>query len=435
MAIILVIAIVVSFRLASQAIQDDSLLGREAAIQTAAAELDQGGREALTRWLKKNTRLSPRRELMIIDEQGRDLLGRPLPRRMRPLLRGGPRRDEPPPPRNFRPSRIMPQLIGADGAAYRLMTAPVGPNPLGILGWPRARFAWLVTTILVAGLVSFLLARYITAPIGRLQAASRQLAAGRLDTRSGPGFQSRRDEIGDLARDFDRMAAELQRLMTQREILLRDISHELRSPLTRLRMALALAQRGERDAIGKHLERIDMEAHRLENLVGQVLDLARVDLVQQETDLGRVELTALVDSVVADARYEHPDRDIRWDGGPAGCVRGDAAALTSAIENVVRNALRYSPSQHPVELVMTTGALNQICLCIRDQGPGVPEAELQRIFEPFFQVDPSRDHDSAGFGVGLAISARVLRMHGGSITAHNRQGGGLEVCLCLPGAA
>jgi len=286
----------------------------------------------------------------------------------------------------------------------------------------------------VAGLVSFLLARYITAPIGRLQAASRKLAAGRFDTRSGASFLGRRDEIGDLARDFDRMAAKLERLLTQREILLRDISHELRSPLTRLRMALVLAQRRDSGAARDHLERIEMEADRLENLIGQVLNLARIDLAQQQNDQHPVDFTALVDHVVADARYEQPSRNIVWAGGPACDIRGDSAALSSAVENVLRNALNYSPADQTVQLAMRTEGNGQIHLCISDRGPGVPEGDLERIFEPFFQVDESRGHASTGFGVGLAISARVLRIHDGSITARNRDGGGLEVCLTLPGA-
>jgi two-component system sensor histidine kinase CpxA len=434
MVVILVVAVAVSFSLASQMMQDTGLEGRAAAVQRAAKILDQGGREALTRWLRNNPRITPQRELLIIDEQGRDLLGRSLPRRMRPLLRHGQPANGPPPPRNFRPSRFMPQLIAPDGSRYRLVTAPAGPNPFGVLGWPRARLAWLVTTILVAGLVSWLLARYITVPIGRLQAASRELAAGRLDTRMGRRFDTRRDEIGDLAQDFDRMAAQLEQLISQRETLLRDISHELRSPLTRLRMALALAQRQEHSATRDHLQRIEMEADRLESLIAQVLSLARINTGQQGINQ-RVDLSELVERVVADARYEQPDRQINWVGGTGCYVEGDDGALTSAIENVVRNALNHSPPGQAIELSLETTPDNQIRLRVADRGPGVPETDLERIFEPFFQVEPSRDHVSSGFGVGLAISARVLRRHGGSIAARNRDGGGLELCLTLPAAA
>ncbi len=432
MAVILVIAIAVSFRLAEQLMQSDGLEGRTAAVREAAQALELGGRAALRDWLQRNPRLSPRRELLIIDEQGEEILGRPLPRRVRPLLGPRPHRDARPAPANFRAPRFTPQLIAPDGSSYRLLSAPAGPSPLGILGWPTARLVWLITAVLVAGLVSLLLARYVTAPIGRLQTASRALAAGQLSTRIGASFTGRHDEIAALAADFDRMAERLEQLVTQREILLRDVSHELRSPLTRLRMALALAQRRGTGPAEDDLRRIELEADRLENLISQVLELARIDMADHPSPRESMDLSQVIDAVVADARYEQPDRQIRWSGAGPCLVRGDPAALASAIENVVRNALAHSPSDRAVTVELRSGAGDEVQICVSDRGPGVAETDLERIFEPFFQIEPSRGHESGGFGVGLAISARIVRLHGGHIDARNRPGGGLQVCLTLP---
>jgi two-component system sensor histidine kinase CpxA len=435
MVIILVIAVTVTFQLAEDIRRSDPLGGRAAAVQAAARALETGGREGLVNWLRRNPRLDPRVELLIIDDSGADLLGRPLPRRMRFQMRGGPRREGPPPPRNYRPSRFAPQLIGPDGTTFRLITAPAGPSMFGVLAWPRARLIWLMTAVLITGLVSWLLTRYLTAPIGQLQTASRSLAAGRLRTRIGPQLAQRRDALGDLARDFDQMAAQLEQLITQREILLRDVSHELRSPLTRLRMALALAQRRDTGAAAVELERIELEADRLGKLIDQVLDLASSDGDDTTTRQQPVDLVTLLDGVVADARFEQPDRDIQWPGAATCAVSADAAALTSAIENVVRNALTHSPGDQPVELSMACPDDGWVELCVGDRGPGVPDSDLERIFEPFFQVEPSRGHDTPGFGIGLAISARIVRAHGGRIVAHNRPDGGLRVCLKLPAVA
>ncbi len=430
--ITLIIAVAVTLQLAGNSRPSDSLGGRAAAVQAAAQALETGGRAGLVNWLRRNPRLNPRVELLIIDESGADILGRPLPRRMRPLLRGSPRREGPPPPRNYRPSRFTPQLIAPDGTTFRLITAPAGPSMFGVLSWPRARLIWLMTALLITGLVSWLLTRYLTAPIGQLQTASRSLAAGRLHTRIGPRLAQRRDALGDLARDFDQMAAQLEQLINQREILLRDVSHELRSPLTRLRVALALAQRRDTGAAAVELERIELEAERLGKLIDQVLDLARSDGNDPTTRQKTVDLAAVLDGVVADARYEHPDKDIQWQGAAPCGISADPETLTSAIENVVRNALTHSPGDQPVEISLDCSADGGVQLCVSDRGSGVPDSDLDKIFEPFFQIKPSRGHDTPGFGIGLAISARIVRAHGGRIAAHNRSGGGLQVCITLP---
>jgi two-component system sensor histidine kinase CpxA len=264
----------------------------------------------------------------------------------------------------------------------------------------------------------------------RLQNASRALAAGALDTRVGAPSTRRRDEVGKLARDFDAMAERIQELVTAKETLLRDVSHEFRSPLARIRMALALAERRAGEASRPDLARIEREAERLDALVGQVMTLTRL----RTTDAPRrdvVRLDTLVGEVVDDARFEYPDANLAYAAESEVSLRGDAAGLKSAIENVVRNAMIYGDRTKPIEVrVDGDGAVARVR--VLDRGPGVPDAELERIFEPFYRTDKSRDHRQDGQGIGLAITARVTELHGGKVTALNRAEGGLEIAIELP---
>jgi two-component system sensor histidine kinase CpxA len=326
--------------------------------------------------------------------------------------------------------QLTPTIIGADGEEYRLHfeTAPV--SIYGILVWPGTQVAALSIAILVAAVTSLLLARYVSAPIVRLQTASRSLAAGALDTRVGAPSTKRRDEVGTLARDFDAMAERIQELVTAKETLLRDVSHEFRSPLARIRMALALAERRAGEASRPDLARIEREAERLDALVGQVMTLTRL----RTTDAPRrdvVRLDTLVGEVVDDARFEYPDAQIVYARPNEVALRGDGDGLKSAIENVVRNALTYGDRSKPIEVKLDSTA-KAVTVRILDRGPGVPEAELERIFEPFYRTDKSRDHRQDGQGIGLAITARVTEVHGGKVTARNRAEGGLEIAIELP---
>jgi two-component system sensor histidine kinase CpxA len=227
------------------------------------------------------------------------------------------------------------------------------------------------------------------------------------------------------------MAERIQALVMSKETLLRDVSHELRSPLARIRMALALAQRRAGAESQPDLARIEREAERLDALVGQVMTLTRL----RTTDAPRrdmVRLDALIGEVVDDARFEYPDAKVEYAPPHEVSVRGDADGLKSAIENVVRNALVYAPDRSkPIE-VRLDAAPDKATIRVLDRGPGVPEAELTRIFEPFYRTDKSRDHRQDGQGIGLAITTRVTELHGGHVKAANRAEGGLEIAIELP---
>jgi two-component system sensor histidine kinase CpxA len=426
----LVAAIYVSFRLAGQAFDQVNVEGRDRIIEDVAAALAHGGERELRAWLFNHPRPSPGTVLLITNERGDELLGRAMPRELARLLVTRPFRPPAPPP-NLRPMQLTPQLTGPNNEEYRLLFARAPVTVLGLLMWPGTQLAVLSIAILAAALTSALLARYLSSPIARVQKATRSLAAGALDARVGGPLNRRKDEVGTLARDFDTMAERIQALLTDKETLLRDVSHELRSPLARMRVALALAQRRADGAAQPDLARIEREAERLDGLVGQVMTLTRLRTAT-EPRRELLHLDQIVADVLDDARFEHPARCIELTARMAVEVLGDAAGIKSAVENVVRNALVYADGSH-IE-VRVEAADGTARVRVLDRGPGVPSEELKRIFEPFYRTDKSRAHQTDGQGIGLAITARVMELHGGSVQALNRTGGGLEVVLTLPAA-
>jgi two-component system, OmpR family, sensor kinase len=274
------------------------------------------------------------------------------------------------------------------------------------------------------------LALYLSRPIRALRSGLEAFAAGNLRVRLGDIIGKRRDEVADLARDFDGMADRVENLINAREQLLNDVSHELRTPLTRLRLAIALArQRPERTAAA--LDRVESEARRLDEMVDELLTLSRLE--SGATDLqGHFDLLELLQKLIADARFETGSAaQVKFEAVidsevPANSsILGDAELIRRAVENVVRNAIRFSPAQGTIAINVTQLA-NEARIQIDDEGPGVNEDALRTLFEPFVKGA------SGGFGLGLAIAKRAVLAHGGSIAAENRSPHGLRVTICLP---
>ena len=457
MAATLVAAVYVSFQLARGAFDPVRLEAHDPMVNEAALVLAEGGERALKNWLADNTRQETGMVLLIADDRGRELLDRALPGEIRRLLRfRGTRSDDDVGfdgadrdlgargwgdesagrrPTNLRPAQLTPHLVGAEGNEYRLLFVRPPVSVFGVLAWPSSWLAVSAIALLIAAMTSLLLARYISAPIARLQRASRALATGALDTRvGGPKRGWTTDEVGVLSRDFDTMAERIQALVTDKETLLRDISHELRSPLARIRMALGLAQRKANDQAQPDLDRIEREAERLDALIGQIMTLARLR-TQQEPARERMSFHQLVQGIVEDARYEHPDATVNLHSAGPHEVLGDPRGIGSAVENVIRNALSYAGDAGPIDVEIETAA-GEVVFQVKDRGPGVSPEDLPRIFEPLYRADESRDHrqtaGGASQGIGLAITARVMELHGGSATAVNRAGGGLKVVLKFP---
>jgi two-component system, OmpR family, sensor histidine kinase CpxA len=299
----------------------------------------------------------------------------------------------------------------------------------------KARFWFNIGLAMVpAGLVCLGLTLYITRPITRLRETAAQLAAGRLDARTGASGFRRRDELGDLALDFDTMASQIEVLMTAQRRFVADVSHELGGPLTRMHLAIALLRR-ETPETTESLLRIERETEKLSSLVQQLLLLAGLEAGRVPAEnLVPVSIRAVCDSVAEDAAFEASQKDCLIAGGRADCeVFVYPNLLRRAIDNVLRNAIRYAPPGSTIEVRCTVNISAQLVMIeVTDQGPGVPEAMLSDIFKPFFRTSPGRQAATGGAGLGLAIASEAVRLHDGRIRARNRPGKGLQVQIALP---
>jgi two-component system OmpR family sensor kinase len=241
----------------------------------------------------------------------------------------------------------------------------------------------------------------------------------------------RRDEIADLAHDFDQMASQLQELVAARDRLLADVSHELRTPLARLNLAIALA-RQDPDKIAASLNRVSQEAAKLDEMVGELLTLSKLETGQRSTE-DYFDFAELAKAVIQDAGYEAAAKQVSVilegaDDRAEWIARGSGRLVSRAVENIVRNAVRYSPQGGRVAMILHREA-DFFRLVIMDDGPGVPDDQLDQLFKPF-----ALSADGFGFGLGLAIAQRAIAVNGGTITAHNRLAGGLEMTVTLPAA-
>jgi signal transduction histidine kinase len=284
-------------------------------------------------------------------------------------------------------------------------------------------YLWIVGVVAVLALA---LAYYLIKPLRRLEKAVERFGRGDFAARVGSG---RRDELGSLARTFDIMADRIQTLLAAERRLLLDISHELRSPLARLSVAVELARSGD-DRDGA-LNRIEKEADRLNALVGELLQVTRAEGDPNSLRMEPLRIDDLIRDLLDDWQLEANARGCRVElkSTLPVKVRGDAELLRRAIENVVRNAIRYAPPDTVVEIAIENGS--DIRVLVRDYGPGVPEQHLARIFDPFYRVDTDRNRVNGGAGLGLAIARRAVELHNGKIQARNAEPG-LLVEIRLP---
>jgi signal transduction histidine kinase len=279
--------------------------------------------------------------------------------------------------------------------------------------------------ILLTGIVlCYLLALYLTSPIRKLREATNKLADGRLETRVIPRLGRRRDEIGDLARDFDVMAERIESLITTQQRLNSDISHELRSPLARMNVALEIAKTKSTPESAPFLERIETESTRLNEMIGRLLTLAKLESGAEEVHRVRLDLAELVRDVAADADFEAQanGKFVEVSSADSCPVMGSENLLRSAIENVLRNAVRYTADRTVVDVSLKASNGHAV-IRISDHGGGVPEDELPNIFRPFYRVGEARERKTGGIGLGLAIAERAVKAHKGTITARNHNGG------------
>ncbi len=371
----------------------------------------------------------------LIDQAGADLRGHEVPNAISALAqRAGEtpeiQRDSSNPKVTF-----AQQVRAADGRLLVFIAQTVenlrGPPP-------KPSFFWMVfwRTVPVAitlSLVCYFLARTITKPVLEMRSAMRRFGEGDLEQRVGSTVGRRRDEIGELARDFDHMAERIEKLLGAQQRLLEDISHELRSPLARQRVALELARLRSSESALVSLDRVEREAERLDGLIGQLLTLTRLENDACEGRFSPVDLADLVREVVADAQFESRTgkRSVQLTDCSPCTVNAEAELLLRAVENVVRNALSYTADNTTVDVTLVSTSTEAV-ITVRDHGPGLPESELTNVFQPFYRVSHARDRQSGGVGLGLAIVERAVRTHGGTVVARNGESSGLIVEIRIP---
>ena len=424
--------------------------------KTAAELYEQDGRDALVAYLDRIQRESNIRGFLF-NRQLQELSGRRMPA-------GAPDVAE----RAFQTR--LPENAATESGPWlaRPVTTPKGgeyalvaellPRPP-----PESLFhpiMHVLAIILTGGLFCYGLARHLTSPVAKLRAATQELANGNLSARVVPAMGKRRDELASLGADFDLMAEKIESLINSQRRLLGDISHELRSPLARLNVALELArQRAGADAASA-LERIQHEAENLNEMIGQLLTLTRLESGAEGLKKTAFDLVELVTAITDDARFEagSRNRSVRLKTSGRCTTVGNELLLRRAIENVVRNAVQYTAEGTEVEVELradagvaceqqgvgkaldgSAKANTELDRCavitVRDHGAGVPENALVEIFRPFYRVDDARDREAGGVGLGLAITDRAVRLHGGSVEAANEPTGGLVVTITLPYSA
>lgn len=305
----------------------------------------------------------------------------------------------------------------------------------------RYAFPQLPVAIVVGGLTTFALVLLFIRPVVRLRKAARELATGKLDARvKAPSSQSRLfagDEVAALMHDFNHMAERLESLVDAQKLLLRDVSHELRSPLARLSVALELAREDAGPEMTAHLDRIERETEKLNLLIGQLLTLSSMEALERQQNFQPLSLNQLIERMIPDAQFEAQQRQasVLFKADVDCKVRGNEDLLYRAIENVVRNAIRYTGSGTEVEVRLSSTKNNggqSVIVTVSDRGPGIPPDQLESVFHPFRRVDSARSPDTGGFGVGLAIADRAIRLHSGEVEANMREGGGAVIRMTLP---
>jgi len=325
------------------------------------------------------------------------------------------------------------RVQGKKGSNYVFVIQLKRPSQTSLMTEIINRIPQILVVIMTAGLLCYGLARYISSPIGKLRRATQKLAEGDLQTRVAPEVGNRHDELASLATDFDEMAERIENLLDSQKRLTQDISHELRSPLARMNVALELAkQKSVNEATAPILERIENESNRLNEMIGRLLMLSKLESGAQDFDKYSVNLTKLVENIAADADFEAQakGKSVKILEKHDARVFGNENLLRSAVENVLRNAVRYTKEGTAVEVSLTNGK-GQAEINVRDFGEGVPEAELENLFRPFYRVGEARERKTGGIGLGLAIAERAVHAHKGTIKARNTENG-LTVKIKLP---
>jgi len=407
----------------------------ESLANAATAILDEHGKRELRPWLRHIHERTRARVIIVDMNSKKSLTHRPLPESLQAHIQASN------PQSNYfitlgpRGQSLSIPIHDTHGDYYRLIAFMPNPSANGTMHHLRSILFDLSHSLWIAlpvtALICMLFAYILVRPIRQLQHTARLLGDGDLSIRSP--LATRRDEIGQLANEFNEMANRIESTLNQQQQLLRDVSHELRSPLARLRIALELARKQSGETV--QLQRIENETACMDGMIENILTLIRLEQGSAHQSAPKAfSIISLVEDVVSNANFEYAQaskqayihtsmQDI--------IMQGDRRLLHSAIENIVRNAMHYTPANSQVSIHISTHA-KQAMIIITDAGNGVPEKSLAHLFEPFYRVDEARDRQSGGFGLGLSIAARAIQSHHGSIHAENAKAGGLSVTMTLP---
>lgn len=393
----------------------------------AAKTYEEQGQAALQQLLN-NLSLNNRSRFWLVDTSGRELTGRTVPDNI--FRNAGAAEDNEGLYHSYEANVLAARATTPRG--QYILIAELTPPPLrervpGDLLWT------LKLGTLISALLCLLIAHYLTKPIERLRDATHELARGNLDIRAGENLGNRQDEIADLVRDFDSMAGELRNQIQSERNLLSGVSHELRSPIARMRLALTIARHAQEPERNEMLDRLEQDAVQLDSMLERILTVARLESGQLQPKFELISLNEVIDDVLHDAKFEAvaTGAEITYDADGEMKVTGDVGLLHSAVENLVRNGMFYSGMQGKIEVKLARSD-NTAIITVRDNGPGVPDSALPLLFKPFYRVDDSRGTTTGGMGLGLAIVRNAVAVHGGTAVARNVMPHGLEVELRLP---
>ena len=411
----------------------------------------------LKKWLVESQDRIQSNTVYILGSKGKDLLDRPLNTRIQQAILEY--SDE---PQEFYPYLQNPNSIFFEARPQHSNDTQPLPGPAIIIiklasnsgenytlvidnktnrdNWIFWRSISIGTRIALASLLSAFicsfLARYLTSPLQKLRIATHRIASGHFDHSINKRIAKRKDEIGDLGRDFHNMAIRIDTTLQSQQRLLRDVSHELRSPLARLQIALGLAYQRSDGIIQPELQRIEKEVERLNELISQSLSLARISSQASIPKKTKIDLTELLKDIIETVKYEAQNKECRIISTQMdNCfINGNKDLLYSGLENIIRNAIQHTGIGTNIETSLNlSGTYPPIAtLIIRDHGMGVPEQDIDELFKPFFQVDQARTQKNGGYGIGLAIAERAIHLHNGSINVTNILEGGLEVSIQFP---
>lgn len=410
----------------------------EGYISSAQLMLQRGGEPLLIEWLITFEQLS-NVNAYVFNNQGVNVLGGVVPKPVSDYAFSASEYHVKVQPLNRSEILVKAPLTNADGKFYLLVVEFL--HPFAVLDVKSYILLGLFAGIIFFAGIGFILSSYLSRPMQRLQKTVKAIAQGDLTARSGRRLGRRRDEIGDLSREFDVMADRVQTLLADQKGLLRDISHELRSPLARLQIATELARMDADESVQKYLDRIELETGRVNDLIADILLLAKLEVERHPEQWVATNLVEVIEQIVRDAHFEQQCQSIEFSYPQNPCwVMADSKLLSSALENLIRNALLHTRDDTQVEINIQT-IDNEFVVVIRDHGPGVPEEHIENLTQPFYRAEQARErvaqnvkqqrNGGRGYGLGMAIAHRVIRSFDGRMHICNHQQGGLEISCYL----